>query len=109
MTTTTCSLDGVVVGRLMKAAAAPEGKPWMWTLASVHHHEAHTPTHGHEATRAAAMAAFAKSWRQGIAPTGRLLFALTEYLFYSLHDWYFEILFIAAIIFHLAHIFIQDF
>ena len=45
----------------------------------------------------------------GVAPTGRLLFALTEYLFYSLHDWYFEILFIAAIIFHLAHIFIQDF
>jgi hypothetical protein len=56
--------DGVVVGRLMKAAAAPEGKPWMWTLASVHHHEAHTPTHGYEATRAVAMAAFAKSWRR---------------------------------------------
>ena len=57
--------DGVVVGRLMKAAAAPEGKPWMWTLAPVHHHEAHTPTHGYEATREAAMAAFAKSWRRG--------------------------------------------
>jgi hypothetical protein len=56
--------EGVVVGRLMKAAAAPEGKPWMWTLASVHHHEAHTLTHGYEATRAAAMAAFAKSWRR---------------------------------------------
>jgi hypothetical protein len=56
--------DGIVVGRLTKAAAAPEGKPWMWTLASVHHHEAHTPTHGYEATRAAAMAAFAKSWRR---------------------------------------------
>jgi hypothetical protein len=55
--------DGVVVGRLMKAAAAPEGKPWMWTLASVHY-EAHMPTHGYEATRAAAMAAFAKSWRR---------------------------------------------
>jgi hypothetical protein len=25
--------DGIVVGRLTKAAAAPEGKPWMWTLA----------------------------------------------------------------------------
>jgi hypothetical protein len=24
--------DGVV-GRLIKAAAAPEGKPWIWTLA----------------------------------------------------------------------------
>ena len=32
-------------------------------LASVHH-GAHTPTHGYEATRAAAMAAFAKSWRR---------------------------------------------
>ena len=37
----------------------------MWTLASAHHHEAHTPTHGYEAPRAAAMAAFAKSWRRG--------------------------------------------
>ena len=26
--------DGVVVGRIMKAAAAPEGTPWLWTLAS---------------------------------------------------------------------------
>jgi hypothetical protein len=23
--------DGVVVGRIMKAAAAPQGKPWLWT------------------------------------------------------------------------------
>ena len=28
--------DDVVVGRIMKAAAAPVGAPWMWTLASVH-------------------------------------------------------------------------
>jgi hypothetical protein len=27
------------------------------------HHEDRTPTHGYEATREAAMAAFAKSWR----------------------------------------------
>jgi hypothetical protein len=27
-------------------------------------HEDRTPTHGHEATREAAMAAFAKSWRR---------------------------------------------
>jgi hypothetical protein len=54
--------DGIVVGRLTKAAAAPEGKPWMWTLAG--QHEDQTPTHGYEATRAAAMAAFAKSWRR---------------------------------------------
>jgi hypothetical protein len=25
--------DGVVVGRIMKAAAVPVGSPWMWTLA----------------------------------------------------------------------------
>ena len=28
-------------------------------------HEDRTPTHGYEATREAAMAAFAKSWRRG--------------------------------------------
>ena len=25
--------DGAVVGRIMRAAAAPEGTPWLWTLA----------------------------------------------------------------------------
>jgi ATP-binding cassette subfamily B protein len=52
-----------VVGRIMKAAAAPVGSPWMWTLA-FGHHEDRTPTHGYAATREAAMAAFAKSWRR---------------------------------------------
>jgi hypothetical protein len=33
----------------------------MWTLIFGHHR---TPTHGYEATREAAMAAFAKSWRR---------------------------------------------
>jgi hypothetical protein len=37
--------------------------PWLWTLA-YDHHEDRTPTHGYEATREAAMAAFAKSWRR---------------------------------------------
>jgi hypothetical protein len=55
--------DGVVVGRIMKAAASPVDTPWMWTLA-FGHHEDRTPTHGYEATREAAMAAFAKSWRR---------------------------------------------
>jgi hypothetical protein len=40
---------GAVVGRIFKANAS-----WMWTLAFGHH----------EATREAAMAAFAKSWRR---------------------------------------------
>jgi hypothetical protein len=55
--------DGIVVGRIMKACAAPEGTPWLWTLA-FGQHEDRTPTHGYEPTRAAAMAAFAKSWRR---------------------------------------------
>ena len=55
--------EGEVVGRIMKAAAAPVGSPWIWTLA-FGHHEDRTPTHGYAATREAAMAAFAKSWRR---------------------------------------------
>jgi len=55
--------DGVVVGRIMKAAAVPVGMSWMWTLA-FGYHEDRTPTHGYEATREEAMAAFAKSWRR---------------------------------------------
>jgi hypothetical protein len=53
--------DGIVVGRIMKAAAAPVGTPWLWTLASPLPRD-RTPTHGYESTREAAMAAFAKSW-----------------------------------------------
>ena len=56
-------LCGVVVGRIMKAAAVPVGMSWMWTLA-FGYHEDRTPTHGYEPTREAAMAAFAKSWRR---------------------------------------------
>jgi hypothetical protein len=55
--------DGVVVGRIMKAAAAPIGSPWMWTQA-FGHHEDRTPTHGYAETREAAMVASAKSWRR---------------------------------------------
>src|SRR5919198_6734652 len=47
--------DGVVVGRIFKANAAPVGEPWMWTLA-FGHHEDRTPTHGYAATCEAAMA-----------------------------------------------------
>jgi hypothetical protein len=47
----------------LKVHAAPVGSPWMWTLA-FGHHEDRTPTHGYAATREAAMAAFAKSWRR---------------------------------------------
>jgi hypothetical protein len=55
--------NGTVVGRIFKANASPVGALWMWTLA-FGHHEDRSPTHGYEATREAAMAAFAKSWRR---------------------------------------------
>jgi hypothetical protein len=55
--------DGVVVGRIFKANASPVGASWMWIL-GFRHHEDRTPTHGYAATREAAMAAFAKSWRR---------------------------------------------
>jgi hypothetical protein len=29
--------DGEIVGRIMKAAAAPVGQPWLWTLAYGYH------------------------------------------------------------------------
>jgi hypothetical protein len=58
--------NGVVIGRIMQAAAVPVGMSWMWTLA-FGHHEDRTPTQGYAATREAAMAAFAKSWRRGIS------------------------------------------
>jgi hypothetical protein len=54
--------DGVVIGRIFKANAAPVGTPWMWTLFG--HHEDRTPTHGYAATREDGMKAFAKSWRR---------------------------------------------
>jgi hypothetical protein len=50
-------------GRFFKARASPVGAPWMRTSA-FGHHEDRMPTHGYEATREAAMAAFAKSWRR---------------------------------------------
>jgi hypothetical protein len=51
--------DRAVVGRIFKVHAAPIGTPWMWTLA-FGHHEDRMPTHGYEATREAAMGAFAR-------------------------------------------------
>ena len=54
--------DGAVVGRIFKVDVSASG-PWMWTLISPHH-EGRTPTLGYAATREAAMAAFAKSWRR---------------------------------------------
>src|SRR5258708_28792101 len=36
--------DGVVVGRIVKAAASPVGKPWMWTVLFGPTRTAHRPT-----------------------------------------------------------------
>jgi hypothetical protein len=54
--------NGVVVGRIFFLnAVAPAGRPWMW--ASGHNGDFKRAAYGYEATREAAMAAFAKSWR----------------------------------------------
>jgi hypothetical protein len=54
--------DGEVVGRIFKADVSV-ARPWMWTL-DIGQYEHRSPTHGYAATRGAAMAAFAKSWRR---------------------------------------------
>jgi hypothetical protein len=56
--------DGHVVGRIYKSTGMPpDARCWFWSLAYGHHKD-RTPTHGHEVSREAAMAAFAKSWRR---------------------------------------------
>jgi hypothetical protein len=40
--------DGAVVGRIMKAYAAPVGSPWFWTLGYGYHRD-RRPTHGYRA------------------------------------------------------------
>ena len=52
--------DGLVIGRIFKADVAPVGMPWMWTMLF----DYRWPTHGYAASREAAIAAFAKSWRR---------------------------------------------
>jgi len=54
--------DGAAIGRIMKAAAAPVGSPWLWTYGFDPRER--RPAHGYCASREAAMAAFAKSWRR---------------------------------------------
>jgi hypothetical protein len=62
--------DGVVVGRIMNAAAAPVVMSWMWTLA-LDYHEDRTPTHGYAATREAAMTAFREKLATGVTKKPR--------------------------------------
>jgi hypothetical protein len=55
--------DGIVVGRIMNAAAAPVGSSWLWTYGFDPRER--RPAHGYGRTREAAVAAFAKGWRRG--------------------------------------------
>jgi hypothetical protein len=55
--------DGIVIGRIFEATVSPVGTPWMWIL-TYRDNEGRTPTHGYEATRQAAMQAFARSWHR---------------------------------------------
>jgi hypothetical protein len=59
----TCSATALSSAAFSRSHAAPVGSSWMWTLA-FWYHEGRSPTHGYAATREAAMAAFAKSWRR---------------------------------------------
>jgi hypothetical protein len=59
-----------VVGRIMKAAAAPVGAPWLWTLA-FGQHEDRSPTHGYTDSReAASCARMARSVKRGLNHDG---------------------------------------
>jgi hypothetical protein len=49
------------VGRIVRTATGPAGKAWMWALAT-RRRGGEVPVLGYEATREAAMEAFAKSW-----------------------------------------------
>jgi hypothetical protein len=42
--------DGVAIGRIFKANAAPVGSPWMWTVIFAHQ-EGRSPTHGYAESR----------------------------------------------------------
>jgi hypothetical protein len=53
---------GAVIGRIFKVPVAPPDRPWMW--ASGHNGDIRRAARGYAATREAAMAAFAKSWRR---------------------------------------------
>ena len=55
--------DGAVVGRISLTLDGPQNRQWLWTLAHGQYKgRGYEPTR--EAARAAAMSAFAKSWRR---------------------------------------------
>jgi hypothetical protein len=54
--------NGVVIGRIFFSPAALQSRPWMW--ASGHNGDIKRAAHGYEATREAAMQAFARRWHR---------------------------------------------
>jgi hypothetical protein len=71
--------NGVMAGRIFCLdAVGPKDRPWMWASG----HSAATikrAAHGYEATREAAMAAFAKTGGGNIEPPGPLYGARVEH------------------------------
>jgi hypothetical protein len=55
--------DGAVVGRIMKAVAAPVGSPWIWTLAYGYHED--TPTHVRSDAQGGVREALARGEKNG--------------------------------------------
>ena len=53
--------DASVVGRIFLFTSTPTERPWVWTIAPGLE-EDRTQTHGDEATKGAALQAFARSW-----------------------------------------------
>ena len=56
--------NGRIVGRIVKfSAGRKRGKPWVWSI-ELPFREGHAPVYGYEATREAALEAFARNWSQ---------------------------------------------
>ena len=55
--------DRNVVGHIVLSDAAPPEMPWIWSVASGNH-TGRKSTHGYEATREAALEAFARIWHR---------------------------------------------
>jgi hypothetical protein len=54
--------NGRIVGRIIRfSTGRKRSKPWVWSI-ELPFREGHAPAYGYEATREAAMKAFAKAW-----------------------------------------------
>ena len=54
--------DAETIGRIVRTASGPAGKPWMWSITT--RQDSVGPVLGYEASREAAMEKFAKSWHR---------------------------------------------